>query len=136
MRKSEITTLVWSQINPHRQTITLWDTKNKEPRVIPLVGKAYELVTNLPRSSRKLFPGSNIRYYWEKALKEAGIQDFRFHDLRHTAGSYLAQQGVPPLTIGNILGHRSIATTTKYTHLSVDHLKTPLGNLNDMLFPD
>ena len=94
MRKPEITTLVWSQINLHRQTITLWDTKNKEPRVIPLVGKAYELVTNLPRSSRKLFPGSNIRYYWEKALKEAGIRDFRFHDIRHTAGSYLAQQGV------------------------------------------
>ena len=135
MRRSEIITLTWSQIDLHRQTITLWTTKNKEPRVVPLLGKSYDLVSNLPRSSRKLFPGSNIRYYWEKALKEAGISDFRFHDLRHTAGSYLAQQGVPLLTIGNILGHRSIATTTKYTHLSVDHLKTPLSNLNDMMFP-
>jgi integrase len=136
MRKTEITTLNWEQINFNQKTITLWDTKNKEPRVVLLLGKAYNLVSNFPRSSRRLFPGSNIRYFCEKAIREAHIEDFRFHDLRHTAGSYLAQQDTPLLTIGSILGHRSIATTTKYTHLSVDHLKTPLSNLNDMMFPD
>jgi integrase len=129
-------TVRWRSPGKDAQIFTGVVLRYCDERVIPLVGKAYKLVSNLPRSSIKLFPGSNIRYFWEKAVKEANIKDFRFHDLRHTAGSYLAQQGVPLLTIGNILGHRSIATTTKYTHLSVDHLKTPLSNLNDMMFPD
>jgi integrase len=119
-----------------RQTITLTDTKNKERRVVPLVGRAHELVSNLPRVSERLFPGKSIKYAWYRAVRESGIQDFRFHDLRHTAASYMAMNGVPLLTIAAILGHKDLSMTRRYAHLSVDHLRGGLGNLNDMMFPD
>ena len=134
MRRTEITTLSRDQIDFNRQTLTLWDTKNKEPRVVPLVGLAHELVSKLPRTNKKLFPGSNIRYYWEKAVKEARVDNYTFHDNRHTAASYMAQAGVPLYTIGEILGHKSLEMTKRYAHLSTEHLRGPLQGLNDMMF--
>ena len=139
MRRSEITTLTFEQIDLNRKTIILWNTKNKSQRVVPLVGKAYELVANLhrrslPKSSDKLFPGKSIRCAWLKAINDSGVKDFTFHGLRHTAASYMAMNGVPLHTIGTILGHQSLRQTMIYAHLSVDHLRDTLKGLNDMMF--
>ena len=58
------------------------------------------------------------------ALKEANIEDFRFHDLRHTAASYLAQNGATLLEIQQVLGHKSPAMTARYAHLVESHVES------------
>ena len=57
----------------------------------------------------------------EKALEEADIKDFRFHDLRHSCASYLAQSGASLLEIADLLGHKQISVTKRYAHLCIEH---------------
>ena len=57
---------------------------------------------------------------WKKALEDAEIKDFRFHDLRHTCASYLAQSGASLLEISFVLGHKQISVTQRYAHLCVE----------------
>ena len=58
---------------------------------------------------------------WKKALNQSAIADFRFHDLRHTTASYLAQNGASLLEIADVLGHKQIQMTKRYAHLCIDH---------------
>ena len=58
---------------------------------------------------------------WRKALKEAEIEDFTFHSLRHTCASYLAMNGASLLEIADVLGHKQIQMTKRYSHLCIDH---------------
>jgi integrase len=58
---------------------------------------------------------------WAQALKEARVRDFRFHDLRHSCASLLAQSGATLLEIGDVLGHRQLAMTKRYSHLTTGH---------------
>ena len=141
LRRGELLKLTWDRIDLDRGLIYLIDTKNGDRRMVPIGGHALELISQLPKTCKYVFPtpfGSyyqDMNYYWYPALKEAGISNFRFHDLRHSCASLLSMQGVPLHTIAEILGHRDIRVTLKYAHLSVDHLRGVLGNLNDMMFP-
>jgi integrase len=63
-----------------------------------------------------------LREAWTLALKAAGISNFRWHDLRHTAASYLAMSGVSLVEIAKILGHRTLAMVARYSHLSDGHI--------------
>jgi integrase len=58
---------------------------------------------------------------WKRALEDADIKDFRFHDLRHSCASYLAQNGASLLEIADVLGHKQIQVTKRYSHLCIDH---------------
>jgi len=58
---------------------------------------------------------------WTRALQRANIKNFRFHDLRHTAASYLVMNGASLHETAEILGHKSTQTTKRYAHLSTDH---------------
>jgi integrase len=134
-RQAEIMSLRWGQINFNRQVITLHDTKNGERRALPLVGEAFVLlqarskVRNLKDS--RVFPPHKVngkadyidlRAPWENALKVAGIADFHWHDLRHTAASYLAMSGVSLVEIAKVLGHRTLQMVARYSHLSDGHI--------------
>jgi integrase len=122
--------------------IILDDTKNGESRILPLVGHVLEVMCQHAQHSDWVFPSqcgtkpADIRKGWENAVERASIEDFRFHDLRHTAASYLAMQGCSLIEIAEILGHRDLSMTKRYAHLSTNHLRGVLGNLNDMMFPD
>ena len=98
MRKGEILTLNWHDVDFERSTILLRTNKNGERRMIPLIGLSLELLRRLYsiRQSKLVFPSPkksnyplDIRSAWENALQKAGIANFKFHDLRHTAASYL-----------------------------------------------
>ena len=128
-------TLRFGQIDFSRRVITLHDTKNGERRAIPLVGEAFTLlqdrakVRNLlddrvfpPTARAKRAESRDLRQPWEEALKEAGITDFHWHDLRHTAASYLAMSGVSLVEIAKVLGHRTLAMVARYSHLSDGHI--------------
>jgi integrase len=73
----------------------------------------------------------HIRTNFLNALKRANVTDFRFHDLRHTAASYLVMNGVDLTTVMEILGHSTVAMTLRYSHLSPEHKRSAvelLGN--------
>jgi integrase len=148
-RKMEIVGLKWEDVDLKRGIITLHNTKNGEVRVLPLVGNAYIKVQELYASrslydhpSEFIFPSTNfnqpldIRQPWEKALKEAGIEDFKFHDLRHSAASYLAMNGASMAEIAEILGHKTLQMVKRYSHLSEAHTSDVVRRMNDKIFGD
>ena len=100
MRRGEILNLKWSNVDLDRGAILLQTTKNGERRFVPLVGMALDLLKSRhasPPTNSLVFPAPHsqskpidIRSAWETALSKAGISNFRFHDLRHKAASYLA----------------------------------------------
>ena len=133
MRKSEILTLQWGQLNLEKRFVLLHDTKNGDKRGVPLTPFLVNLFQTVRHEQERgedllpwIFPnpvtGKPYRHdadtAWYTALRKARIEDFRFHDLRHTCASYLAMNGVDLLTIKEILGHKDIKMTTRYAHVS------------------
>jgi integrase len=134
-RRGELIRLRWADVTvdaPSPQAI-IQQTKNGDPRRLPLVGKALEAMRTLKHSNagRSEFvfphrsdPGRTYRAFdthWQAALATARIADFRFHDLRHTCASYLASQGASLLEIADVLGHRTMAMVKRYSHLAGGH---------------
>ena len=144
MRKGEILNLAWDDVDLERSKVVLHETKNRERRAVPLAGKAYGLVRGLRESrsneSNLLFPSSDpqrpidIRKAWETALERAGIKDFRFHDCRHSAASYLAMSGASLPEIAAVLGHKSYEMVKRYSHLSDQHTTSVVERMNDKIF--
>lgn len=134
-RKSELTGLRWGDVDLQRAEAYLQQTKNGEPRVLPLVPA---VVTELEKfaagPSVLIFQSSRLRdqaYSFEpkfhEALREAHIRGVTFHTLRHSAASLLARNGATLLEIGDFLGHRQMQMTKRYSHLATGH-KTALVN--------
>jgi integrase len=134
-RQAEIMTLRYGQIDFVRQVIILPKTKNGETRALPLVSSAFSLLQERAKirtlNDDRVFPPTrlakkaeylDLRQPWEKAIKAAGITDFHWHDLRHTAASYLAMSGVSLVEISKILGHRTMQMVSRYSHLSEGHI--------------
>ena len=131
MRQGEILNLKWSDVDLKGGRCILHDTKNGERRAVPIVGPAkgelqrWSKVRRL--NSDLVFPGKNpnspifIRRPWMTAVKTAEIDDFRFHDLRHTAASYFAMSGASLAEIAEILGHKTLSMVRRYAHLSEGH---------------
>jgi integrase len=125
-----------------RGTITLHDTKNGERRTLHLTGIALELMRQHIRriDSPFVFPDptgtkpASIREAWEHAVKRARIEDFRFHDLRHSAASYLAMNGASLAEIGEVLGHKTLQMTKRYAHLSESHTRSVVAKMNAAVF--
>ena len=80
-------------------------------------------------SSKKGEPYGDIRRSFRTALKRAGIENFRFHDLRHTFASHLVMSGVDLKTVQELMGHKTINMTLRYAHLSPDHKRKAVENL-------
>ena len=127
-RRSSLLSLRWSAIDFQNRTAYLATSKNKQPIVLPLnpeviseLERHREIGNGLifPHPSNIKVPMRNFDYHWQKVLDRAAIdQALRFHDLRHTTGSWLAQAGVVTTEIQQILCHKSIATTQRYIHHS------------------
>ena len=78
----------------------------------------------------------DLRAPWEAALKKAGIEDFRFHDLRHSAATYLAMNGASLAEIAEVLGHKTLQMVKRYTHLSEAHTAGVVARMNERIFGD
>jgi len=141
MRKSEILNLRWKEIDLKNRKITVINAKNNESRVIPINQTLYQKLSSLSTKSNGeyAFPDRNGRPFKEvkkafsSALQKAKIQDFRFHDLRHTFGSHLVMQGVDIRTVQQVLGHKEIRMTMRYSHLSPEYVQKAIERL-DMLW--
>lgn len=145
-RKSEILNLEWGDIDLNRDVpvAILHQTKNDERRALPLAGHALELFKDLSRvrrlDTKLLFPDSSgnkpikIRTAWEKAMRKADVNDFRFHDLRHSAASYLAMDRASLPEIAEILGHKTLQMVKRYAHLSDQHTASVVEKMNKKIF--
>ena len=144
-RHGELINLRWRDVDIARKVIVLHDTKNKERRVLPLTHHALELIKdhNEERdvASELVFPAPrkphqpwSSRAAWEAALVKAKIEDFRFHDLRHSAASYLAMNGASLAEIAEVLGHKTLAMVKRYAHLSEAHTASVVERMNKKIF--
>ena len=100
------------------------EQKNKAESRIP-INENMRGVLNRRNNSGKVFRFKTVNWVsqkFKKYLKDAGIEQYRFHDLRHSFGSYLAMQGHSPKTIQELMRHKSIASTMVYLNLSPEHL--------------
>lgn len=125
MRRGEIFRLRKEDVDFHRGEIRATKTKTDEDRFIPMNETLRtELFNHISRlSSEYLFanpetgnPYTEIKRSFPTACRLAGIKDFRFHDLRHTAATRMAEASVDPFTIAAILGHKSLDMTVSYAH--------------------
>jgi integrase len=74
------------------------------------------------------------RSAWLSALKKANIQEFRFHDLRHSCASYLAMNGASLAEIAEVLGHKTLQMVKRYAHLSEAHTAKVVQSMNERIF--
>ncbi|MCG9065045.1 site-specific integrase [Laribacter hongkongensis] len=131
-RFSEISKAKWKQVDFKRSVIDLSDTKNGTRRALPLVEPALSLLKthNQTRSidSDLIFPSPNsklksadYRYQWKKLKETCGLEGVRFHDMRHTAASFLIMGGAGLRTTADVLGHKTLAMVQRYSHLLDEH---------------
>jgi len=143
-RKMEIMNLRWDDVDFHREVAILNETKNDESRALPLTGLALKLLKELFKNRRSgttlLFPRTDgqkpleIRKAWDSAIKKAKIEDFKFHDLRHSAASYLAMNGATLPEIAEVLGHKTFQMVKRYSHLSEPHTASVVSRMNKKIF--
>lgn len=146
MRSGELVKLKFEDIDFNIKTITLRKTKNGDQRVIPLTQAAEEIFVHhcgyTEKASGLIFKSDrannrtgvvSVRYSFNKALKVAGIKGFRWHDLRRTAGSYMAMSGATQGELMSILGHRNPRQTQVYTKFNQKHLRKILEQSYDNL---
>lgn len=128
-RRGELEALRWRDVDLERAEASVLRSKNGDKKVLPLVPAVVEELTKLrSKPDALVFPSKrrpdvafNFDPAWDRALKAAGVRNFRFHDLRHSCASYLAQAGAPLLQIAEVLGHRQLSVTKRYSHLTTKH---------------
>ena len=139
MRRGEILNLEWWQIDFSSNRLIVTKTKSGKPRHIPMNKIVRETLLELKESSKGKYvfesqknPGHPIhdpKKAFKSALKDAGVENFRFHDLRHTAGTRLAEAGADAFTIKDILGHASIQTSAIYVHATDERKRRAVSAL-------
>jgi integrase len=147
MRRGEVLKLTWEQVDLSKGVIILTHTKNNDHRRVPVKAQALLLLRNHAKVRRIdtdfVFPGANtartgkpfhLDKPWYQALKAASITEFRFHDLRHSTGSYLAMNSATMIEIAEVLGHRTLQMVKRYSHLSESHTANVVESMNQKIF--
>jgi len=135
LRQDELLSLQWSRVDLFRKIIIIQESKNGKPRTIPLNQIALDIL--MEKSKRRNLKSDlvflsnmstkidrhNLRRAFNIALDKTGIQNFHFHDLRHTFATRLAQRGIDIYKISKLLGHQDIRMTQRYSHHCPDSLR-------------
>lgn len=144
-RKNELLSLELKNVNPETGAATQEETKNYASKTFFVTGWALELLRAYlagqrhPRS-KYLFPSRfgnkpmNIEREWTRIRRRAGIEDFRFHDLRHTFGSYLSMNGATPQEVAAALNQKTLQMAMRYSHLARTHVEQKVAGMNEKLF--
>ncbi|MDD5068866.1 MAG: tyrosine-type recombinase/integrase [Candidatus Pacebacteria bacterium] len=133
IREGEILNLKWSDIDLAHEMITIRSSKISEVRVVNLATEVFDALQSFPRNLRSEYiffnprTGERLKSFrtaWENALKQAGIENFRFHDLRHTFSSMQMMEGRPAEAVIKYTGHKSTRQLQRYVHFDNDYLKS------------
>lgn len=141
MRRGEILGLAWEQVDLRHGYISLDDSKSGEGRQIPMNQTLIEMFSEMPRGfeSKYVFtnkdgdPLSDIKHSFNHALRKAEIQNATLHTLRHTCASQMVMAGVDLTSVKELLGHKSLTMTMRYSHLSQVHKKRSVDTLDKVL---
>ena len=161
LRKSELFELTWERVNlkdtpilyqgsgkpfaiPPRHILAEY-TKSGHPRIVPIAGPALEALRAWGKvrpldGSALLFPSRenatkpiDLRTPWKTALRRAGIDNFRWHDLRHSFASWLMMSGASHIEIAKLTGHRDLKSLMRYSHLAPEHAEGVVGGLVNII---
>ena len=145
-RYSNIRNLTWADVDLDRWRLRFLETKNGQPRYVPIVGGAQAaLQAQLERDGSGagwVFKGNredvpaDLDKAWRKVRLAAGIPDVRFHDLRHTTASYLTMNGATLAEVAEALGHRTLVMAKRYSHQSGEHVRSTLERMADKFLTD
>ena len=130
MRRGELLALQWKEVDTKRQVARILESKNGEARSIPLSTRAVAVLDKLPRSiDGRVFPttGDAVKKAFTRACEAAGLQDLRFHDLRHEATSRLAEKLPNVIELAAVTGHKDLRMLKRYYHPRVEDLAKKLG---------
>jgi integrase len=132
--------LVWENVNSEERIAIIPRTKNGDPVVVPLNNDALRaLAVFRSRGDGKgrvvrNIAGQTLSYnsdWFVPAVRQAGIKDFRWHDLRHTYASRLRQTGTPLGNIAELLGHKGLAMSKRYAHLAISNLHEAVARISN-----
>jgi integrase len=145
VRRGTLFTIRWEDVDFERHMVTLTIShrrKGTETIAKKVCPEAVEALRDLPRTSEYVFPGKeggqrkDFKGPWRRIRKAAGLPDnVRFHDLRHTFGSYHAMNGTTPQVLQQLMNHRDFRTTLKYAHLSPGVVNERATRSGEMLSP-
>lgn len=140
LRKSNILELRWEQINFDFNFIEVLENKGNKHILIPLNEKLIQFFSNKPDVERKGYifinpetglPYKDIKKAWSTALEKANIENFRFHDLRHTFATRLIEKNIDIVVAKELMGHADISTTMIYVHSDADRKKNAINVIDD-----
>ncbi len=125
LRKANLLSLRWADLDLMRGEVSVALTKNGDPMVQALAPQALQELSMLPRSHELVFPGVNgapfdIRRLWPRVMAEANLQGRTFHSLRHSCGHALAKSGQSQAMIMRYMGHRSLSASARYMHVGIE----------------
>ena len=131
MRRSEILSIQWKNVDLHRRIVLLPDTKNGQKREVPLTNRAVELLAETNPAHERVFPITDysIRHGWDRLVRRAGITNLRFHDLRHEAVSRFFEAGLSVPEVAAISGHKDPRMLFSYTHLDAEAISAKLNRV-------
>jgi len=137
LRRGEIFNLEWMDLDFDRGTIEVRESKSGKKRLVPMNRTVRELFKNRVRTGKYVFQNprtgmklTSVKKSFTGAIRNADIENFCFHDLRHTAASRMANMGSAGFSIQKILGHSDIRMTARYTHATDAALKRAVANLD------
>src|SRR5262249_32904527 len=130
LRRGNLLSLRWDEIDFGTRMISKTKTKNGRPHNVPMNDRVFELLKGLDEKRHRESPylfnhregklaGQHVmetKYSFGAALERAGIENFRWHDLRHCFGSWLVMGGANLVAVQKLMGHRSIRMTLRYAH--------------------
>jgi len=141
MRQGELLAMKWENVSFERAVISIVQSKTLRPKSIainqPTMDALNWLKENRYGDHLFMWPWGDkigkVTFYdaFKKVCKAAEIEDFRFHDLRHTFASHLVMAGVDLVTVKELLGHRTINMTNRYTHLAQEHKALAVAKLSE-----
>jgi integrase len=139
-RSSMYLDLVWENVDLNARIAIIPETKNDDQVVVPLndvAMKALAVFRSRGNGSGRVVRNAAGRtltvnpHWFLPALRKAGITNFRWHDCRHTYASRLRQTGTPLGNIAELLGHRGLAMTKRYAHLSISNLHEAVSRISN-----
>ena len=136
MRRGELLKLRWNDVNlPDRQlTVRARTGKSGRKRHLPLNKEAVRVLDELnhsKKSAERVFSVHDPSKAWNNMIESTGIEDFHFHDLRHTFASWLVMRGIDLNTVRELLGHSDLKMTLRYAHLAPGHKAMAVAVLDD-----
>ena len=138
LRRGEIFNLKWFDLDFTRGLIQIRESKSGKKRFVPMNQTVRALLDSVKGKSEHVFPSprtgaklTDVKKSFRRAVDEAGIKDFRFHDLRHTAATRMADAGADAFTLARILGHSDIRITHRYTHATDAAFRRAVENLDE-----